>query len=141
MRRNNRLLAASLLLTLLGIHAPPYVRAAGPDATAPPRLVVVLSIDQMRFDYLDRFAKLFTGGFRTLQRAGAVFTSARYRHATCATGPGHAVILSGHHGSQSGMIANYWYSQFLHRAVNLVEDSVAVEASALGAWEIASRRA
>ncbi len=123
----NSPLAASLLLTLLCLNARAYakpVRQQAEAPLAPPRLVLVLSIDQMRFDYLDRFGKLFTGGFRTLLRSAAVFTSARYRHANCATGPGHAVILSGHHGSQSGMIANYWYNQFLHRAVNLIEDPV-----------------
>ncbi len=95
---------------------------AGP--TAPPRLVVVISIDQMRYDYLERFGKLFTGGFATLLRSGALFTSARYRHANCSTGPGHAVMLSGLHGSHSGIIANAWYDQHLHRAVNVIEDPV-----------------
>lgn len=125
-RRKTNLLAAFLLLMALQIdslaHGQGLEQAGEALRKAPPRLVLVLSIDQMRYDYLERFAKLFTGGFRTLQRAGALFTSALYRHANCATGPGHAVILSGHHGSHSGIVANYWYSQLLHRAVNLVED-------------------
>jgi predicted AlkP superfamily pyrophosphatase or phosphodiesterase len=89
---------------------------------AKPRLILVISIDQMRYDYLERFAKLFTGGFRRLLNAGALFENARYRHANCETGPGHAVILSGRHGSHSGMIANSWYDPLLRRVVNLVED-------------------
>src|SRR5262245_8042442 len=45
--------------------APPLKGAAAAAAVAPvrPRLVLVISIDQMRYDYLDRFSKLFTGGF------------------------------------------------------------------------------
>lgn len=98
----------------------PAATAAEPQPR--PKLVLVLSIDQMRFDYLERFGKLFTGGFKTLLRSGALFVNARYRHANCETGPGHAVILSGRHGSHSGMIANSWYDPLLHKVVNLVED-------------------
>lgn len=92
------------------------------SAMARPRLLLVVAVDQMRYDYLERFSKLFTGGFRTLLRSAAVFTNARYRHANCETGPGHAVILSGRHGSHSGMIANSWYDPVLRKVVNLVED-------------------
>ena len=60
-----------------------------------PKLVLVLSIDQMRFDYLTRFNSLYKGGLRRLLDQGAVFTNAKYRHANTETGPGHSVILSG----------------------------------------------
>ncbi|HNN91538.1 MAG TPA: alkaline phosphatase family protein [Pseudomonadota bacterium] len=96
---------------------------AQPAATRP-RLVLVISIDQMRYDYLERFGKLFKGGFRTLMQGSAQFLNNRYRHANCETGPGHAVILSGQHGSHTGMIANSWYDQLLGKSVNLVEDPV-----------------
>ncbi len=97
-------------------------KAKGEAAGTRPRLLLVVSIDQMRYDYLDRFTRLFTGGFRTLLQSSALFENARYRHANCETGPGHAVILSGRHGSHSGMIANTWYDPLLHKVVNLVED-------------------
>lgn len=100
----------------------PPLPAAQVEAPPRPRLILVVSIDQMRYDYLDRFSRLFTGGFRTLLRSGAFFVNARYRHANCETGPGHAVILSGRHGSHSGMIANSWYDPLLRKVVNLVED-------------------
>jgi predicted AlkP superfamily pyrophosphatase or phosphodiesterase len=87
-------------------------------------LIVVLSIDQMRFDYLTRFAPLFKGGFRRLLDQGAVFTNAKYRHASTETGPGHAVILSGRHGSHSGIVANSWYDSFLKAMINVVDDPV-----------------
>jgi len=91
---------------------------------AKPKLILVLSIDQMRFDYLTRFDSLFKGGFRRLLDQGAVFTEARYRHANTETGPGHAVILSGRHASHSGIIANSWYDSFLKKSINVVEDPV-----------------
>ena len=64
-------------------------------ATGAPRLVLFLSVDQMRFDYLTRFSPLFHAGFRTLLDHGAVFTNAHYAHANTETGPGHSVLLSG----------------------------------------------
>jgi predicted AlkP superfamily pyrophosphatase or phosphodiesterase len=90
----------------------------------PPRLVLVISIDQMRFDYLTRFDALYKGGFRTLLDRGAVFTNASYRHAATETGPGHSVLLSGRHPSHSGIVANEWYDAYLDRAVNVVDDPV-----------------
>ena len=89
-----------------------------------PRLILVLSIDQMGFDYLTRFSDLYKGGFRTLLDQGAVFSSANYRHAMTWTAPGHAVILSGRHPSHSGIVANSWYDPVLRRLVNAVEDPV-----------------
>jgi predicted AlkP superfamily pyrophosphatase or phosphodiesterase len=93
-------------------------------APAMPKLVLVLSVDQMRFDYLTRFAPLYTGGLKRLLDRGAVFTEANYRHSSTETGPGHAVILSGRHPSHSGIVANEWYDSYLHRFVNVVDDPV-----------------
>jgi predicted AlkP superfamily pyrophosphatase or phosphodiesterase len=89
-----------------------------------PKLIVVLSVDQMRFDYLTRFDDLYKGGIRRLLDQGAVFTNASYRHANTETGPGHSVILSGRHASHSGIVANSWYDPLLKRSINVVDDPV-----------------
>jgi len=89
-----------------------------------PKLLLVLSIDQMRFDYLTRFSSLYKGGLRRLLDQGAVFSNAKYRHANTETGPGHSVILSGRHASHSGIVANTWYDAFLKKAINVVDDPV-----------------
>lgn len=81
--------------------------ASALDAAAAP--VVVISIDQFRYDYLTRFAPWFgERGFRRFEREGARYTNARQRHAVTSTGPGHAVIGSGLLPSQNGIIANRW---------------------------------
>lgn len=92
------------------------------QAAAPPRLILVVSIDQMRADYLTRFAPLFQGGFKTLLDQGALFTNAHYRHANTETAPGHSVILSGRHPSSTGIVANLWWDPRLRKAVNAVDD-------------------
>jgi len=89
---------------------------------AQPRLILVVSIDQMRYDYLTRFAPVYQGGFKTLLDRGAVFTNSLYRHANTETAPGHAVILSGQHPSHSGIVANLWYDPLLKRSFNVVDD-------------------
>lgn len=95
--------------------------------TAPvgrPKLILALSIDQMRFDYLTRFAPLYKGGLKALLNRGAVFSAANYRHSATETGPGHSVILTGRHPSHSGIVANEWYDAYLKKFVNVVDDSV-----------------
>jgi predicted AlkP superfamily pyrophosphatase or phosphodiesterase len=105
---------------------------AQPAASATPRLVLVLAIDQMRFDYLTRFEPLYKGGLRTLMDRGAVFTDAKYRHAASETGPGHSVLLSGRHPSHSGIVANEWYDPYLRRSINVVADPAQVPLGGAG---------
>src|SRR5437762_6416394 len=76
------------LFTLLEIGSPP--------APAPkPRLVLVITVDQLRPDYLDRYRTQLNGGLALLLKQGAVFTEAYQDHAVTETAPGHSTILSG----------------------------------------------
>ncbi len=123
-------LMAWLTVTLLAA-AP----AETPAPPGPPRLIVVLALDQLRYDYLPRLNDLFKGGFRKLLDNGAVFTNANYRHAATETGPGHSVILSGRHPSSSGVVGNVWWDPYLKARVNVVDDptQTAVGGSGRGA--------
>jgi predicted AlkP superfamily pyrophosphatase or phosphodiesterase len=104
-----------LFLTLLCA-----VRAA--DAT-PPKLAVVISVDQLRADYLVRFRPYFgEGGFKRLLEGGADFRNAHYRHAITHTAPGHALILSGVHANVHSVIGNEWLDRDSWEQVNSVED-------------------
>src|SRR3954466_12497202 len=93
-------------------------------ATEPPRLAVVISIDQCRADYLERFRPWFAeGGFRRLLERGVVFPDAHHRHAMTATAPGHATIMTGVHANVHGIVANEWFDLAAGRTVIAVEDS------------------
>ena len=96
--------------------------AKQPSTPARPRLILVVVVDQMRFDYLTRFEPLFKGGFAQLLREGATFTNAKYRHVVTETAVGHSVILSGRHPSHSGVVANWWYDSYLKQRVDAVVD-------------------
>jgi predicted AlkP superfamily pyrophosphatase or phosphodiesterase len=117
-RRASTLLAFCALLVLPVASS----RAAAPASEARPRLVLFVSVDQMWFDYLDRFAPHYTGGLKRLREEGAVFTRALYRHANSETGPGHAVLLSGRHARDNGIVANAWYDRTSGGFVNVVSD-------------------
>src|SRR5688572_20020209 len=93
-------------------------------ALAAPKLILVISIDQMRFDFLDRFAPLYRSGLKTLLERGAVFTNAKYRHAATETGPGHSILLSGSDPRHSGIVGNDWWDSYLGRVVNVIDDPV-----------------
>lgn len=93
-------------------------------AAAPPKLILVIAIDQMRADFLDRFAPLYKSGFKTLVERGAVFSNAKYRHAANETGPGHSILLTGSAPKHSGIVANDWWDPYLGRVVNVIDDPV-----------------
>ncbi|RMG48513.1 MAG: alkaline phosphatase family protein [Acidobacteria bacterium] len=88
-----------------------------------PRLVVLIVVDQMRADYLDRFREQFTGGFKTLLEEGAVFTNAHQDHALTQTAPGHASLLSGRYPRSTGIISNAWFDRHERRSVESIEDA------------------
>ncbi len=90
---------------------------------AEPKLIVVIDIDQFRYDYLPRFRQYFgVGGFNYLLENGANFTNASYKHGTTTTGPGHATMLSGTYPNTNGIISNDWYDREKRARVYCVED-------------------
>ena len=75
-----------------------------------PSLVVVIVIDQLRYDLLQRYRPHFgKGGFTRFLEEGARFTNARYLHGTTDTCPGHAVIATGNWAAENGVVANQWH--------------------------------
>ena len=88
------------LLAVAGLGLPHSSPAARP------RLVVVITVDQLRPDYLERFRPQLIGGLGLLLRGGAVFTDAFQDHAVTETAPGHSTILSGRVPAHTGIIRN-----------------------------------
>ncbi len=81
-------------------------------AYEPPKLVLAIVVDQMRYDYLERSPHLFaTNGFRLLIEHGAFMTSGKYNYYPTITGPGHASFLSGCGPAVHGIIGNDWFDR------------------------------
>jgi predicted AlkP superfamily pyrophosphatase or phosphodiesterase len=112
--------AALALFVLFSTRMGP-ARALAAPAEAP-HLILLVAVDQMRYDYLPRFAEAFTGGFRRLARDGAVFTNAHLDHYPSVTAVGHSAMFTGAPPSMSGIIGNDWYDRALKRNVTSVED-------------------
>ena len=107
-------LAVPLALTLaclagaLGSAPTSTPRPQGPRASTAvtPSLVVLITIDQFRADYLDRYPGQLTGGLARLARNGARFDNAHQDHAITETAPGHASLLSGRFPRSTGIMLN-----------------------------------
>ncbi|WP_321473746.1 alkaline phosphatase family protein [uncultured Paludibaculum sp.] len=87
-----------------------------------PKLVVMIVVDQFRYDYLTKFGSQFTGGFRRLLDRGAVFTNAYYNHMPTVTAVGHSIVLSGAMPASSGIVGNEWYDRQTGQQVTSVSD-------------------
>jgi hypothetical protein len=81
-------------------------------ATRPPAqprlvdLVVLITVDQLRPDYLDRFSAQLTGGLGRIRRESVFFPNGLQDHLVTATAPGHATLLSGREGAHTGIVTN-----------------------------------
>lgn len=109
--------AGALCLTALfsGLAACGPGRPAAPS-DAPPgaaregvRLILFVVVDQMRFDYLERFRPLYSAGLARLLDESVSFTEARHDHAVTTTAPGHSTLSTGLYPSHHGIVNNGWW--------------------------------
>jgi predicted AlkP superfamily pyrophosphatase or phosphodiesterase len=103
------------------------VAGATPPLQPPPRLLVVISVDQFSADLWDEYRPQFTGGFARFA-AGTVFHNGYQSHAATETCPGHSTLLTGDRPATTGIIGNLWLDQSLTRSdkyVYCAEDEVA----------------
>ncbi len=77
----------------IALAANPLTSADEPS----PRLLLLLTIDQGRGDYLERFRPALSGGLARLVDEGVVFTDAHHAHAHTVTAAGHAALSTGRH--------------------------------------------
>ena len=110
-------IAVSLLSVLGSITA----SAAEP---APPKLILQITVDQLRGDLPGRFLdRMGDGGFRYLLEQGVVFEDAHHAHANTETIVGHTTLATGAHPAAHGMVANVWFDRGLERLVYNIEDA------------------
>jgi predicted AlkP superfamily pyrophosphatase or phosphodiesterase len=108
-------------------------QSAGQASTQPPKLLVVISVDQFSANLFDEYRPQFTDGFARLA-SGTVFRNGFQSHAATETCPGHSTILTGDHPSRTGIIGNTWIDQSISRSdksVYCVEDETAPGSSSI----------
>lgn len=92
-------------------------------APPPPRLVLQLTIDQLRGDLLPRYrARFGAGGFRLLLDRGIYYANAHYEAANTVTCAGHAALVTGADAAGHGIVANIWFDRDAGKRVYCVDD-------------------
>jgi len=124
-----RLPLAAIFSLALSLSAP----AAPPAAPAQPKLIIAILVDQLRYDYLERFHDQFVeGGFKLLTDHGAFLTGAHYNYVPTTTAPGHASAFSGTTPASHGIIGNDWFDKKTKKMINCVSDPTATGVGVTG---------
>jgi predicted AlkP superfamily pyrophosphatase or phosphodiesterase len=87
-----------------------------------PKLVVMIVVDQMRADYVDKFRGQWSGGLKRLVEEGAWFRAAAYPYAATETCVGHSTISTGAFPMNHGMVANTWWDRDAQKMVTCTSD-------------------
>ena len=89
-----------------------------------PRLILQITVDQLRGDLPDKYMKnMGTGGFRYLKESGIWYANAHYGHANTETVVGHTSLATGADPAQHGMVSNVWFDRQSGKLVYNIEDS------------------
>lgn len=86
------------------------------------KLVVMIVVDQMRADYVDKFRGQWSAGLKRLLDEGAWFREAAYPYATTETCVGHSTISTGAFPTEHGMVANAWWDRETQKMVTCTSD-------------------
>ena len=134
------------LFLFLGIfsckNSPEYSSSNNLDIiTSKPKLVVGVVVDQMRFDYLNRFKKKYSAnGFLRLIKQGYSCNNHHFNFIPTYTAPGHASIFTGTTPSVHGIIGNSWYDKASNSTVYCTTDKAYIPVGAAAKYGQASPR-
>jgi len=88
-----------------------------------PKLILQITIDQMRGDFPMRYKeRLGEGGFRYLMEHGLHYMNAHFQHADTETPVGHAALFTGTYPANNGMVAGHWYDKDKEKVIYSCED-------------------
>jgi predicted AlkP superfamily pyrophosphatase or phosphodiesterase len=112
------------------VQIDPLTRRPIDPATGKPfgKLVVLVVFDQMRGDYVARWAEQFeANGFNRMKKEGVWFSAVEIPYACTSTGPGHASIATGAPPAVTGIIENEWYDRKAGAPIYCVQPTRAYE--------------
>ncbi len=110
-----------LLTSLLAAIVITGLRAQTPSA--PPKLVIGLTIDQLRTDYIEAFSAIYgQKGFKRLLKEGRIYYNAEYPLRKADASTSVATIYTGTTPSTHGISGNQWMERNNLRTVKSVED-------------------
>lgn len=122
---NKKLFILNLILFIF-ISLSGEIRAQGTLKPQKPKLIVGIVVEQMRYDFIERYwDKYQSGGFKKLYKGGMVFNNARYNHLFPQRGVSHATISTGTTPSFHGIISTHWFDRKRKLPVYCVQDNKA----------------
>lgn len=88
-----------------------------------PKLVLVISVDQMRTDYLTRFWNKFqAGGFKKLVEEGTVCSNSQLDLHVQKISTGTATLFTGVYPATHGIVSDSWYDRLKKKEINCITD-------------------
>jgi predicted AlkP superfamily pyrophosphatase or phosphodiesterase len=89
-----------------------------------PKLVVGITVDQMRWDFLYRYYDRYaaTGGFKRMLNQGFSCENTLIPYAPTVTAPGHTSIYTGSVPAIHGITGNLWWDDAEQREIYCTED-------------------
>ena len=123
-RVSSLLLWTLVAFCLAGQVACQYLPEPDSATDVPPKLVVVLVVDQLRGDFDTMYAESLadSGGLSTFLADGTVFKNAFYSHAVTLTAPGHATISTGANPAIHGIVGNDWHDPDTGKRIIVIQD-------------------
>lgn len=132
MKFNSILLCTLISLSAIAQNTPKT------NSSNKPKLVVGIMVDQMRWDYINKFKAHFasSNGFLRLVNEGATCDFTMIPYVPTVTAVGHASVYTGSVPALNGITGNNWFDNFSQKSVYCVDDntvnSVGIENSAAG---------
>lgn len=112
-----------LYITLLAVLSFGTEAKAEDAPKSAPRLVVSITIDQLRSDYLEAFSPLYgSNGFKKLFREGMVFANASYTFSPVDQASAIASVMTGTSPYYNGIVGIQWLSRETLRPIGCVDD-------------------
>ena len=111
-----------ILTSLLAMMALASLQAQ--EIPAVPKLVVGLTIDQLRLDYVEAFSSMYGDrGFKRLWKEGRVYRNAEYDFVNVDRSSAVAAIQTGAMPKVNGIVGNGWLDRSTLQVVNCVDDN------------------
>lgn len=114
---NIRLFTALLISSSVSV-------ALGQPSTSVPKMVVGITIDHLRTDYMEAFSPLYgEGGFKRLMNGGVVYSNVEYSTANVDRASSVASLYTGTVPYNHGIVGEMWMNRSTMRPMYCVDDA------------------
>jgi len=118
------MLKPAILLILLFAYIKGMLFAQDPSVPPEkPKLIIGITISEMRYDYLNRFWNKFgNGGFKKLINNGVYCRNVHHDYLIAESGAGYASISTGAYPEVHGIVSDYWYDRLKDQVIYCIEN-------------------